>query len=286
MGVPGSESGSEKQQKYKELNEKKVELNQMKQNLACVKLKETDPVKAEAVREANRKRKAAQRERKNNENKEKREPSASQTSDSDAVSMRKSMKSDCGDLSDVSLVSENEGTPRRSRMSSGDISDVSLAGEDQYFAEPAPSRQHVLGKKMRGKNDKVKSDHVKELMNDNNILRNTQDRHDDLLTELDFRIQELEVNEDKYQKKIKDLEEQNNKNTDKWFVEVYKNLNPDCRREVRNAFAVASPQMEKGTILRLRKNTGINFSNPTAITREEVTELKQKVLDFAEKKHN
>ena len=46
---------------------------------------------------------------------------------------------------------------------------------------------------------------------------------------------------------------------------------------------VIKPQLEKGTLSRLRKNTGINFSNLTANPSDEVTELKKKVIEFAER---
>ena len=54
------------------------------------------------------------------------------------------------------------------------------------------------------------------------------------------------------------------------------------RADLRNAFAYASPDLEKGTNSRLRKNTGINFSIPTANTEEEESELKKTIVKFAE----
>ena len=53
-----------KQQRYRENNPKNVEFSQLKQNVKRQNLKETDPEKADLVREANRKRKAAERARK------------------------------------------------------------------------------------------------------------------------------------------------------------------------------------------------------------------------------
>ena len=50
-----------KQQRYWENNPKNVEFSQLKQNVKRQNLKETDPEKADLVREANRKRKAAER---------------------------------------------------------------------------------------------------------------------------------------------------------------------------------------------------------------------------------
>ena len=53
-----------KQQRYRENNPKNVEFSQLKQNVKRQNLKETDPEKADLVREAHRKRKAADRARK------------------------------------------------------------------------------------------------------------------------------------------------------------------------------------------------------------------------------
>ena len=103
-------SGSDRQQKYKEKNKTAVEINQLKQNLKRAKLKETDPEKAETVRLENNKRKAAQRKREKERNKENCNISAAENSDSDIASKSKSRKQEKtgartsgSDLSDVTL---------------------------------------------------------------------------------------------------------------------------------------------------------------------------------------
>ena len=87
----------------------------------------------------------------------------------------------------------------------------------------------------------------------------------------------------KNNKKIEELEEKININTDEWFLLLYKNLTSQGKREIRNVINVIKPQLQKGTLSRLRKNTGINFSNLTANPSDEVTELKKKVIEFAER---
>ena len=260
------QSGNDRQKKFKEKNPNLVKLNQLKQSLARTKIKETNPDKAEAIKEANKKRKQKQR------NKENRPPNAEQSRDS-------------GDFADVSLLSEDEGNSRRkNRRSSGDFSDVSMVTEDQGASSaPIFSRQQIAGFKLRKKNDKVKGLKIEELKVQHEEMKQSQDKHDDMLAELDFKIKELEVENEKAMKRIKELEEENSRNKDKWFALVYKNLTPDGRREVRNAFTVAAPEMDNGTITRLRKNTGINFSNLTANQKEVETELKEKVLEFSER---
>ena len=258
-------TGAERQLKYKENNEAKVKLNQLKQNIARATLKESNPSKAEAVKEANKKRKAAQRRKKKemDENKEN-ETSSPNTNKS-----------------------KNDETPRRGhRRSSGEQSDVSLEIEDQgsfheTFATPTSSRQSMIGLKLRKKDAKSKQKKIYEVLQENAELKRVQNRHDDLVTELDFKITELKIQE-KSKQRIKKLETEKLENKDKWFGQLYKNIKPESKRDVRNTFSVVAPQMEKGTISRLRKNTGINFSIPTANSKDETTELKKYIINFAE----
>ena len=91
-----------KQQRYRENNPKNVELSQLKQNVKRQNLKETDPEKADLVREANRKRKAAERARKK-ATKENIDPVDSESSD---VSVNKSIRN-C-DFSHVTFANEDE----------------------------------------------------------------------------------------------------------------------------------------------------------------------------------
>ena len=118
---------------------------------------------------------------------------------------------------------------------------------------------------------------------ENESLRKTQDKHDDEIIELEFKIKEFEHREEKHIKRIEELVETINTNTDEWFLLPYKNLTSQGKREIRNVINVIKPQLQKGTLSRLRKNTGINFSNLTANPSDEVTELKKKVIEFAEK---
>ena len=62
---------------------------------------------------------------------------------------------------------------------------------------------------------------------------------------------------------------------------VYTNLNSDGKRQFRDAFIVASPEMERGTINRLRKNIGINFSIPPTNNEQVESETKKKIEQFA-----
>ena len=91
-----------KKDSRKENNPKLLELNQLKKNARRQNLT-YDTEKADAAREANRKRKAKYRGKQKslNQNKEN-----EQQTDSDGASGRKSRRS--GDLSDVTLASDDE----------------------------------------------------------------------------------------------------------------------------------------------------------------------------------
>ena len=262
---------------YKEKNPKKVELNELKQNIRRNELKENDPEYAEVVREAARKRKAAERARKKAA-KDNPEPSDNESDEVSRKSRRKDKNNDDSDTNqnDVSQVSDDNGgfkTPRRNRMSSGEFSSDSSV---------TPSRQYITGLKNRKKNDMKQKRSLQDLIDENDDLKKAQEKHDDILAELDFKIMELEASEERLKQKIEKLEELNNKNNDSWFKLVYKNLNADGKRHVKNAFAVAAPELDNGTISRLRTNTGINFSNPLPDNKETMSELKLKIIEFAE----
>ena len=68
---------------------------------------------------------------------------------------------------------------------------------------------------------------------------------------------------------------------DEWLKPVYKNLTSDGKRQLKEAFIVASDEIERGTILRLRKNTGLNFSIAPQNKDQEKSETKTKIEEFA-----
>ena len=223
-------SGSDRQQKYKDENKEKVKLNEMKQNFAKSKLNETDPEKAERIKEAARKRKAEQRKREKESSKENKDPETVETLDTDTTPQKKARRE--SGLPDIDLGCEGGAGVRMSRRSSGDLSDVSLASEDSSFLEPSPSRQYTFGVKQRKKNVAEKNKIVKDLEEEIKDLKNAQDKHDDIVTELDFKVRELEIKDVKSQQRIKELEEKLKENTDIWFAELYKHVTPFGRRDI------------------------------------------------------
>ena len=63
--------------------------------------------------------------------------------------------------------------------------------------------------------------------------------------------------------------------------QLKKNMAFDGKRQYKESVTVSAPDLEKGTIRRLRKETGINFSNPPANNDNEKSELKTMIKKFA-----
>ena len=122
-----------------------------------------------------------------------------------------------------------------------------------------------------------------------------------LIDELKVKIRELEAEKKKSEndlavEKIKTMNyeetlanlrsqlencENDMKDKDVWAGEVYSNLSSEGKHEYRKAFTLSVPKLKRGTISRLRKQTGINFSNLVEKKTEDMSEIKTKIVDFA-----
>ena len=112
-------------------------------------------------------------------------------------------------------------------------------------------------------------------------LRYEVNKLEDENFEKDLIIQELKAEAVKLKKKKEEAEDKLEK-FDDWLKKVFPKMSTVGRADLRNAFAYASPDLEKGTNSRLRKNTGINFFIPTGNNEEEESELKKTITKFAE----
>ena len=95
-----------------------------------------------------------------------------------------------------------------------------------------------------------------------NELRKLQDRHDDVLAELDIQLREGNIELEKSKERVKFLEsekENDGVDNDDWVKKVYSNMSLEGRKDFRNAFTVAAPSLKRGTISRLRRTTGLTF---------------------------
>ena len=104
-----------------------------------------------------------------------------------------------------------------------------------------------------------------------------------LVSEKDLKIKELEAELEKSNKKIDVLEEKVKKSDD-WIDPVVSKLRFDGKNRFKNVVHAASPELEKGTLFRLRKATGINFSNTVINNEPQKSDLKIKIEAFAKKK--
>ena len=249
-------SGAERQAKYVRENKLKSDLTQAKRQFERYKLLQTETDEAKAMREAARLRKQKQRARKKQASEQE---NVQDTNDKDENETRITKRRDRSVESTVVLGTQNANT-----------------GE--------ASRQHIEGVRQKRKNVRVKNKTIKELKEENELLKNTQDKHDDELAELDFKLKETEIELNNFQVKVKLLTDEKEKeeiDNDDWVGKVYKNMSSAGRKDFRNAFTVASHSLIRGTISRLRRTTGLNFSNTTTNSTEEESEVRKKIVDFA-----
>lgn len=90
-----------------------------------------------------------------------------------------------------------------------------------------PSRQRVVGDKVKRKNTKVKNKTIQELQDENAEMRKALSQHDDQLAEMDFKLREAEIENLEFKEKLKNLEDLNDKDAfenDDWVKKVYKNM--------------------------------------------------------------
>lgn len=135
------------------------------------------------------------------------------------------------------------------------------------------SRQAKYGQMTRKKNNKEKS---LEIQN----LRESLGRSEDENFEKDLKIAELN-------NQIRNILGENEALKDKldhaddWIKTTYKYMTPIGRSELRNGAFLAREEFPKGTLSRIRNNTGLNLSkSPTASTTED-TALSKAVKHFA-----
>ena len=237
-------SMAERAKKYREENREKNELNEAKRQLKRSQLLLTDTDKAKEMKEAAKLRKRASRERQKSENKE-----------------NKALQNPDGDQDNTNDFNLNNSSI------------------------PGSSRQRTQGEKQRKKNCKHKNQSIKEMTNEISNLKKLQDKHDDELAELDIKLREIHVELERSEARVKLLESEKETDAfdnDDWLPKVYANMSTEGKRDFRNAFTVAAPSLKRGTITRLRRTTGLNFSINTSKTTEEESELKKEIAKFAE----
>ena len=152
-----------------------------------------------------------------------------------------------------------------------------LEDQENIFRSPSPSprssSQKEKGEQLRRKNRLERNKEIDELKQKLSESNELNDKKDD-------KIKELEAENEQIINKNKQLEKKL-ENCDNYLPIVYKNMTSNGRREWRDGFMVASSELERGTISRLRKNTGLNFSIPAVNNEQEKSSLKTKIEEFA-----
>ena len=177
-----------------------------------------------------------------------------------------------------------------------DIIDILYEGELNVIEEPSvseeddreienspPGRPRSLlsqilsrrekGEQVRRRNRDVKNRELFELKKELDETKKLVMEKDDMLSQMDA---QLERQRRKYAKEYK-----NNENSDNWVRTVYSKLSSDGKRQFREAFLTAAPEMERGTVSRLRKTAGLNFSIPPANSEQVKSDTKLKIEKFA-----
>ena len=138
---------------------------------------------------------------------------------------------------------------------------------------PSPFRQKDKGEQLRRKNREEKNREIDD-------LRNKFEESGNLIQEKNNKIQELESDMEKLINKNRVLET-TVEESDETLLLLYKYMPTDGKRHMRDAFHVASPEMKTGTVSRLRRTTGLNFSNPPQNQEQEKSETKIIIEEFA-----
>lgn len=146
------------------------------------------------------------------------------------------------------------------------------------------SRQRAEGVKVRRDKKLNNAKTIAELKKENVDLKIAADKHDDELAEVDLHVIEVKQQLASTVARLNALEAEKEKDyieNDDWVVKVFTNMSTEARKEFRNAFLVAGPSLKRGTISRLRKTTGLNFSSIPTHNVEEESNLKKKIDSFA-----
>ena len=142
--------------------------------------------------------------------------------------------------------------------------------------------QRVVGNKVRKITLKHKNKEIGRIEEENVELKKEVSQLKDQNFEKDMGIRELEAETEELRKK-KIEAEQKLDTCDDYLKLVFPKMSMAGKADFRYTFAAVAPDMDRGINARLRKNTGINFSIPTANTDGEESELRKVILSLLKK---
>ena len=256
--------GAIRQARYRDSNPMMIKLSEERRKLSVLEKRANDPeYDAEVKRKANLK-KANQRLRKKSGMKENEvvpELEANINMEPEENVFEQEMENDeNAHILNVSQFDENVFlTPSRHAQA----------------ATPSPntSRQKELGEKTRRRHRDEKNQEIDSLKEQIEGFKNEVEEKDSKINELNAQIEKMERNDQTLQNKLE--------NNDLFIKTSYKNLASDGKRQYRESVIVSEPELPKGTLGRLRKETGINFSIPPANKDGEKSEIKTMIEEFA-----
>ena len=106
------------------------------------------------------------------------------------------------------------------------------------------------------------------------------DKSEDENIAKDFQIADL-INQLREKKSENDNLKEHLHHVDDWLKTTYKYMSPSGRSELRTGAFIAKDEFPRGTLLRIRNNTGLNFSKPPNVSSEEASELEKAIKHFA-----
>ena len=141
--------------------------------------------------------------------------------------------------------------------------------------ESKKSRQALAGLLQRKKASKVKHDTIGSLIAQKKQMEELHDNLEDELADLTRELKRIETENAQLRTKMKE--------NDLWLKETFKYCTTATKRSLKNAYQCASGagELQKGTTLRILRNTGINFSKKLPANEEQTSELKKKVEKWA-----
>ena len=133
----------------------------------------------------------------------------------------------------------------------------------------------MVGEKRRREHLREKNSDLEELHKKVIILEETNEKLED--ENLGYVIENCEL-----KKKLTKLEVDKNDQFS-WVKILWKNCNPDVKKEIKAAVQASKEEFPKGVIKGIRDQAGINFSNPLSVSQptRSTGDLKEKIEAFA-----
>ena len=254
-------SGAERAKKFRARNPEKFKHSKLKSDVKILENKLSDETLANKIRVASKLRKQKSRATKK-----------SSGNSSSAVSTN----------SPSHQVNSSQVPTSSSQVSTSSSSSTSpvTSPSSAILNIAQKSRQGAAGLKTRKKNLIDKNRGIENLKTENSLYRKQLDKIETENFDLQLQLVELKKELLKKDATIDALKEKVD-NCDDWLKLAYPKMSEAGKKEFKVAVNHTIPDLRKGTVSRLRKSTGINFSNFLVVDNPEVSNLKKAIEEFA-----